>query len=414
MAQGSVFKRCTACGRRVDGKRCTSSRCSGTRFTWAFVVDVGRDADGRRRQHRRSGYGSRKEAERALRETLAATDQGRYVTPSDQSLADFLTDDWLPTTRPPRVRPNTYRDRELIVHRYINPRIGRVGLQQLTPRHLSDLYTALLEHGRIRGHGGLSPKTVRGVHLVLSKALKEAMRWGLIERNPAELVDPPSLRLVTARRRRAMRVWDSSQLRIFLAHVDSHRFYPFWLTAATTGMRRSELLGLRWADIDLAAAALVVNATLVPGTDGKPLFEELQKTRAGHRTVSLDAVTVDALRTELERQEHDRRLGERWHNDHGFVFVWDDGRHLNPDWVWHEFVRLADEAGLPRIRFHDLRHTHATLLLRAGVNPRVVSERLGHSSVAFTLDTYAHVLPGMQAAAADTFARLLRDAPESP
>jgi integrase len=414
MAQGSVFKRCTACGRRVDGKRCTTSGCSAVRVTWAYVVDVGRDAKGRRRQHKRSGFGSRKEAERALRDTLANTDHGRYVNPSDQSLGDFLIDDWLPTTRPPRVRPNTYRDRELIVHRYITPRIGDVGLQQLTPRHLSDLYTDLLERGRIRGDGGLSPKTVRGVHLVLSKALKEAMRWGLIERNPTDLVDPPSLRLVAARRRRAMRVWDSAQLRAFLAHVASHRFYAFWLTAATTGMRRSELLGLRWSDLDLAAASLVVNATLVPGVDGRPLFEEMPKTRAGHRTVSLDAVTVDALRTERAGQEDDRRLGEGWHNEHGFVFVWDDGRHLNPDWVWHEFVRLVDEAGLPRIRFHDLRHTHATLLLRAGVNPRVVSERLGHSSVAFTLDTYAHVLPGMQAAAADTFAELLRDAPEVP
>lgn len=407
MAQGSVFKRCTACGRRVGGQRCGSTSCSGARITWAFVVDVGRDASGRRRQHKRSGFGSRKEAERALRDTLGSADQGRYVSPSDQLLGQFLVDEWLPTTKPPRVRPSTYRDRELIVRRYIVPRIGSVALQALSPRHLSDLYTDLLERGRVRGSGGLSPKTVRGVHLVLAQACKEAMRWGLIERNPADLVDPPSLRLVAARRRRAMRVWDSEQLRAFLAHVATHRFQALWLTAATTGMRRSELLGLRWADVDLASATVVVSATLVSGAGG-PLFEELQKTRAGHRTISLDEGTVDALRIEAARQEHDRRLVKDWDNQHGLVFVWDDGRHLNPDWVWHEFVRLVDEAGLPRVRFHDLRHTHATLLLRAGVNPRVVSERLGHSSVAFTLDTYAHVLPGMQAAAADTFARLLR------
>lgn len=346
-------------------------------------------------------------AERALRETLATADRGQYVVASQQTVSEFLVNEWLPTSRPPRVRPNTYRDRELIVQRYVGPRIGDVALQQLTPRHLADLYTDLLERGRIRGEGGLSPKTVRGVHLVLSKALKEATRWGLIERNPADLVDPPSLRLVAARRRRAMRVWDSDQLRTFLESVATDRFYAFWLTAATTGMRRSELLGLRWSDVDLGAGTVVVNATLVAGADG-PLFEEMQKTRAGHRTVSLDAGTVEVLRTELERQEHDRRMAPRWRNEHGLVFVWDDGRHLNPDWVWHEFVRLTDDAGLPRVRFHDLRHTHATLLLRAGVNPRVVSERLGHSSVAFTLDTYAHVLPGMQAAAAEAFADLLR------
>jgi integrase len=408
MAQGSVFKRCTACSRRVEGKRCSTEGCNGARVTWAFVVDVGRDADGKRRQHKRSGFASRKEAERALRDTLASTDHGRYVSPSGQTLGDFLVNEWLPTTRPPRVRPNTYRDRELIVNRYVVPRIGMLELQQLTPRHLADLYTELLDRGRIRGEGGLSPKTVRGVHLVLSKALREAMRWGLVERNPADLVDPPSLRLVAARRRRAMRVWDSHQLRAFLAHVAHDRFYAFWLTAATTGMRRSELLGLRWSDVDLAGATLVVNATLVSGRDG-PLFEELQKTRAGHRTVSLDEDTVEALLTERRRQEHDQRLEDGWRNERDLVFVWDDGRHLNPDWVWHEFVRLVDEAGQPRIRFHDLRHTHATLLLRAGVNPRVVSERLGHSSVAFTLDTYAHVLPGMQAAAAEAFAQLLRE-----
>lgn len=290
------------------------------------------------------------------------------------------------------------------------PRIGAVRLQDLNATHLNRMYAELLADGRTQGPGGLSPTTVRNIHVQLHKAFEDAIKWGRLERNPTEHADPPSANTVKARRKAAMRTWTAAELHRFLQHTSASIRHPLWRLAAYTGMRRSEVLGLRWEDVDFDAARLTVIQTVVLVEDGEPVDPARQKSPQSGRTIDLDQGTVAALR-EHRNVQHNRRqdAGGAW-QDNGLVFSNAAGGCLHPNGVWKDLVQTARAAGVPRIRFHDLRHTHATLLLKAGVNPKVVSERLGHTSVSFTLDTYAHVMPGMQREAADTFEALIDDA----
>ncbi len=208
-----------------------------------------------------------------------------------------------------------------------------------------------------------------------------------------------------------MRTWTAEQLRRFLEQVEGDRLYAAWLLAVSTGMRRGEVLGLPWSDVDLAAARLAVRQTLVL-VDGRPALSE-PKTPRSRRTIDLDARTVDELRRWRVHQTRERReWGPAWH-DRGLVFTREDGNAVHPDGWSGAFERHTRAAGLSRIRLHDLRHTHATLMLGAGVNPKVTSERLGHHSTAFTLDVYAQVLPGMQQQAAEQIAALVFSPPDA-
>lgn len=399
--RGSVFKRCSRCGARVNQRRC--GKCGGDSFSWNYVIDIGRDSTGRRRQRLRGGFPTKRDADRALRELLLSLDRGGYVQPK-RTLEGFLREEWLPSIKG-RVKANTFRDRRLCVESYIVPRVGALPLQELNVTHVNQLYGELLTTGSEDGMG-LSPASVRRTHVVLRRALSDAVRWGLVARNVTDHADPPSTKQVTVARRQAMRTWTAEQLRAFLITTRSHRFHALWLVAATTGMRRSELLGLRWDDVDLDSRVLTCRWTLI-SAGGQPVHEDSQKTDASGRTVNLDQHTVACLRAHRVSQAQERlAAGPAW-PDQGLVFTWEDGRGLHPDGVSHEFARLVEASGLPRIRLHDVRHTHATLMLKAGVHPKIVSERLGHSSVAFTLDTYSHVLPGMQAEAAELFADMV-------
>ena len=401
---GSVFKRCTKCGGTMKQRRC--AKCGADSFKWAYIVDVGRAADGRRLQRKRGGFTTRKEADRALRELLTSVEGGTYVNSSTTTLGQYLRDEWLPATAPPRTKWETWNDRRENLETYVIPRIGGVELQQLNAAHLNRLYAELLQSGRVRTAGGLSPTSVRRIHGMLRKALKDAIRWGLAERNAAELADPPSTKVIQAARRRSMRTWSEEDLRRFLAHTPEHELGPMWLFAASTGVRRSELLGVRWSDIDLKGATVTIRQTVLNSEDGhRP--EEDQKTVASARTIHLDRRTVATLRAHRAAQAKTRlAAGAAW-EDNDLVFTRLNGDWWNPDSISSAFRRAVGVAGVPVIRLHDVRHSHASLLLKAGVNAKVVSERLGHSSVALTLDTYAHVLPGMQPEAAEMFMRLV-------
>lgn len=369
--------------------------------SWKFVVDVGRDAKGRRQQVQRSGFATKREAERALRELLQAVDSGRYVERSRVSVAEFLREAWLPTVRRD-LRETTWVGYRAELELNVIPRLGGIPLQQLNAVHLNRLYGYLLTEGRKDGKGGLSRKSVRYVHTIVRKALADAMRWGLLERNVADLADAPRLTGTSARH---IRAWTPEQLRSFLDHVAGDRLYAAWLLAATTGMRRGEVLGLPWQDVDLDVQRLAVRQTLVMVKSAARYSEP--KTRRSRRTIDLDDVTVSALRDWREFQDKERQAwGAAWKNL-GLVFTREDGSAIYPDGWTGTFERHVRQAGLPRIRLHDLRHTHATLMLKGGVNPKVVSERLGHHSAAFTLDVYSHVIPGMQADAARRVSHLI-------
>jgi integrase len=312
----------------------------------------------------------------------------------------------------PCSRPRKDRRRNLTLH--VVPHVGDVQLQDLAAPHLNRLYASLLEEGRVDGAGGLSATSVRRIHSMLRKALNDAVRWGLLTRNVSELADPPPARLAAASRRRSMRTWTAGELRALLAASANHPLHPLWLVASTTGLRRSELLGLGWSDVDLQGATLTVRATVLADTDGQYQLVQDQKSAVSARTIHLDRRTIASLQEQRHVIDRARsQLGASWSHQ-GLVFPREDGRWWNPPAISLAFGRAMKRVDVPRIRFHDLRHTHATLLLRAGINPKVVSERLGHSSVAFTLGTYAHVMPGMQPEAAAASSDLVFTSDDGP
>lgn len=368
---------------------------------------VGKDADGKWVERRRSGFATKGGAETELAKVLVDVDAGTYVKPTELTLGAYLTDRWLPATAPPHVAFQTWDDRRRNLENHVVPRLGTVVLQDLTPDQLNRMYAELLKDGRLRGESGLSPTSVRRIHAMLRKALNDAVRWGLVRRNVVLLADPPPARAERAARRRSMQTWCPEELQRFLALTAVHELNAAWFVAATTGLRRSELLGLHWQTVDLGRAVITVRATVIPVDEDGYGLEDNQKSTASARSIHLDRRTMHVLRQ--QRDEHERirdEVGRRW-NERDLVFPDTDGTVRNPQGVSHAFDRAVARHGLRRIRFHDLRHTHATLLLKAGVNPKVVSERLGHSSVAFTLDTYAHVMPGMQPEAAEQFSELV-------
>jgi integrase len=431
--KGTVWQRCTRCMKKVNGadarKRHKASGCAGNGSTWAMKADLGRDADGKRHQQVRAGFATEADADRALRELLGKVDGGRYVTPSKRTLADYLEGEWLPATAPPRVAHSTHAKRTLHVSSYVVPRIGRVPLAEVNGAGLDRLYAALLRDGG-RDGAPLAASTVRDVHRTLNKAFTDARRWQLLDRNPCEESEPPRLDQVADDARAAVHAWSADELGRFLSATAGHRHGPVFYVAGTTGMRRSELLGLRWEDVDLDRATIRVVQKLVEGPDGYELRRST-KTASGARTIALDADTVAVLREHRRRQLEYRLALGTGYQDHGLVFCREDGVPLSPAGVTQAFRRAADSCidctarldtarrrevhegsgctggPLPRIRFHDVRHTHATILLQNGVPVRTVSQRLGHASAVVTMTIYSHVLPGDDQGAADRFGRLL-------
>jgi integrase len=282
--------------------------------------------------------------------------------------------------------------------------VAAVPLQAVTAADLDQLYSSLLTNGG-RDGAALSFRTVRHVHAILSKALTDAERRDLISRNPARRANPPS---PTAARSPEASTWTPGQLRAFLDATADHYHGALFRVAAMTGLRRGELCGLRWADLDLDGGRLKVRRTIA--VVNRELVEGETKSARSRRTVDLDPVTVHALRAHRVRQLEERMLVGAGYTDRDLVFATPEGAPWNPDAVGAAFNRAVARTDLPRIRFHDLRHSHATHLLASGANARLVSERLGHATVAFTLDVYGHVMPGQQADAAAAVAALV-DAP---
>jgi|SRR5579875_97391 integrase len=370
-------------------------------ITWYAVVEAARGGDGRRRQKWHGGFRTRREAEAALAKILGDVASGRYVEPAKVSFSDWVTETWLPSMRT-QLKVTTWATYEVNLRLHVLPRIGHQAVQAITSKTLNSLYADLLAAGNQHRPGGLNPKTVRNLHNMLHKAFADAVDLGLLPSNPAERAKPPKPNRMRASE---MRCWDADQLGDFLAHIEGHRLRVAFYLAAMTGMRRGEVLGLRWCDIDMEASRLAVRHTLVPV--GYQVKDSTPKTHQA-RVIDLDAGTVAELRAHSERQEEERRAwGPGYQGGHDLVFRREDGSPVHPHSLSQAFEALVRSSGLPRIRLHDLRHSHASIALRAGVPVKVVSERLGHEDPAFTLKQYAHVIPGMQAEAAAIVADLV-------
>jgi integrase len=354
--------------------------------------------EGARRRQLKRAFRTKREAQDELTRFRAAHQTSAFVAPSRTTLADYV-EPWLDGLANQGRKPSTLHGYRQVFENHVLPRLGAVPLQELRSADLDRLYAELLRSGR-RGGGGLSMSSVHHVHAALNKLLNDAERSGLVTRNVARLASAPSL--TTARARAPeMTVWTPDELARFLASAEGNRNAAMFRVLALTGLRRGELVALRWSDLDLTRHRMAVNQA-VTVVDGVELVSA-PKTRRSRRVVDLDAETVEALQRHRSRQREQylalgvtARASDR-------VFTGDLGEPLRPNSVGQAFHRLVRAADVAPIRLHDLRHTHASHLLLAGVNVKVVSERLGHASPAFTMTVYQHVLPGMQADAARAF-----------
>jgi integrase len=380
------------------------TRKRGKTWTAYFYVSAG---EGERRQRSKGGFATKRDAQAYLQKTVHTVHIGEYVEPARMTLAQYLLDRWLPTIET-SIRPSTFDSytRQLKLHVILY--LGSVQLQQLSVDHLDRLYAELIKYGREDGKGGLSPKTIHYLHTTLHKALRDAVRKQLLVRNVADAADPPKTRQAGDRE---MQTWNPEQVRTFLAALRGHRLEAAYLLAVTTGMRRGEVLGLRWRDIDFKQARLAVRQTL--GQVNYKLTFGAPKTTRSRRTISLDPATLTALSDHRTRQRVERTTLGTAYNDQDLVFAKVDGSATHPDYFSQCFDRTVAKLPVPRIRLHDLRHTHATLGLRAGVPAKIMSERLGHASVGFTLDVYTHVIPGHDQDAANQVAGLILNIQEA-
>jgi integrase len=351
-----------------------------------------------KRQNKTIGtYRTLKAAEKAEREALIAQERGTLVDPSKVSIGELLAD-WL-KAKTANVSPNSRADYEIAIRRHVGPALGVEIAQQLTPARVQAQYGAWQD-------AGMSPRMVHRCHLVLSQTLARAVRLGILSRNVCESLDKPTI----AQPKPA--VWTPAETAAFLDEAKRDALAPLWFLLALEGMRRGEALGLRWADVNWERGTVHISQTVAPDktNNGAPVIQARTKTRAGARSVKLTAETIAILNEHRDRQRFQRQAaGEQW-RDHDLIVCTASGTPINPNNVTRSYNRLVILSGVPRIRVHDLRHTAATMLLRAGVPVKIVSERLGHATVSITLDIYSHVLPDMQDEAASAMSAVLAKA----
>jgi len=360
---------------------------------------------GKRRQRSKS-FTTKKEAEKELAKWLVEIERGTAIEGSKMTVGEYLLH-WVDTVARHNVRVTTYESYRWMIAKHIIPTLGSVPLQKLTAAQVQGFYSEKLS-------GGASPRLVHLCHLRLRQALTQAVKWNMVSRNVTDAVDAPTVRYKRGG------TWTPAEARTFLAAALSDGYSPLWHLALATGMRRGELLGLRWQDVDEKRGTIAVFQNVV-AYKGAALIQE-PKTPAARRTVILDPMCLSLLRAHRKRQAA-RQLaaGPEWRNL-DLIFTTPDGGPINPNNVSRNFAVIMqraeqqrkaehlDSLPLPRIRFHDMRHTHATLLLQEGEAVHTVSARLGHANAAITLSIYAHVTPSMQESAASTIGRLLSEA----
>ena len=361
--------------------------------SYSIAISLGKDpTTGKYKQQWVSVRGNKKDAEKRLSELLHQIDNGTFITPGKITFAEYL-DKWLSDYVKPNLSPRGFERYESIIRVHLLPSLGSMTLTQLRPEHLQKHYTSRLNNG-------LSPLTVRYHHVVLHKALQTAVKWGLVSRNVADGVDVPRARRIE------MQTWDEDDIARFLEAAKDSSYYVLFYTALFTGMRRSELLALRWCDVDLIFSQVYITRSLHQLRDGSYVFTQ-PKSAKSRRMIALSPSAILTLKEYKDKQEVQRVMLGVSLKDDDLVFSTVEGKPLRPNTVSRAWTIMAARSGLKVIRLHDARHTHASLMLKQGVHPKIVQERLGHATIAVTLDTYSHVAPGLQEAAAAGFDNLV-------
>ena len=376
------------------------------RESWEITIDTGRDpSTGKRRRHFESVRGSKKEAQQRLAELMVTIEQGTYIKQHRYMTLEAWLRQWLDGHALSNLAAKTRDSYTHELGNYIIPSLGNIRLSELRPHHIHRYIAKALTHGRRLRAGGLSHRTVQYHYRILSKSLDDAIKMGLIMFNPCKGVSPPRPS------RTNIPALGPDELNKLISAIKESSFYLYYYTLLLTGLRRSELLALKWNEVDLELATIYVSHSLHRLNDGSIVIKE-PKSAHSRRPVDLPVSLAKLLRKYKANQEMERLMlvGKLGGDD--FVFSHPDGAPLNPNTVTHAFAKIIKRAGMPSIRLHDLRHIHATILLKAGVHPKVVQERLGHSSITTTLDIYSHTVPGLQKAAAERLDALLSNLSE--
>lgn len=373
-------------GRRGNGEGSIYQREDGV---WTASVSLGFRGT---RRLRKTLYGrTRAEVRDKLTRALRDVQQALPLPADRQTVGGFL-ELWLNDVARHTVRPSTWESYARILRLHVIPDLGRKGLSKLTPQDLARLYSLLLQKG-------LSPRTAQLAHAVIHRALEQAVRWNQLGRNPADQVDAPRPR------RQPIEPLTADQATRFLDAAQPDRLEALYVLAVTTGMRQGELLGLRWADVEWTVGTVQIRQQVGRVKGGMAFMEP--KTAKSRRTVALPTLAVEALRRHRNRQLEERLLAGSLWQDHDLVFASRVGSPVErQNLMRRSFWPILDRAELRRIRFHDLRHTAATLLLTQGIHPKVVQERLGHATISVTMDVYSHVMPNLQQEAAQKLDKL--------
>lgn len=350
--------------------------------SWCYLVYVGTDENGKKKYKRKRGFRTKKECELALAELIVKLERGTDITNDKMDVKSYM-EHWFNVYPVDNCQPATIKRYSEFIND-INKYLGNIKLSKLTPLLIQNFYSCLSSERK------LSNNTIIKIHRMLHLALKHAQQWQLIYLNPCDLVNIPKAT------KKEMKYWEPENINIHLNRLKGHCLYPATFLAVHTGLRLGELCGLKWKDIDFEKGTLTVERSL-QRINGK-LAEKQPKTTKSKRIVTLLDSTLEYLCEIQNKTTNTSKIIDlKSHKTcDKYILCWEDGRPMDPHYISQKFPIALEERKIPKIRFHDLRHTHATLLLKLGTNPKVISERLGHSTVSFTLDTYSHVNTDMQ------------------
>lgn len=360
--------------------------------TYTIIVDMGRDSNGKRQQKWFGGFKKKKEAEKELVKVLSQLESNTFICPDKLELGEYLKQ-WFSDYVEANLAPKTIEGYRVNVEGHIIPELGKIPLQKLQPIHIQKFYKLKLEKGRLVGEGGLSPKSVLYIHRVLRQALNHAVKMQLIPRNVADCVEVPRQKVFKAA------YLNEGQVQNLLRAFKETNIYIAVLLAVGVGLRRGEAMGLQWKDIDFKSKIITISRSLLPSSKG--LIFHTPKTENSQRHIVVPDSILDELELQKSKQDDFKALLGDGYRNNDLITCYEDGTPINPASASHTFARVLQRNGLPHIRFHDLRHTNATLMLKHNIPAKVASERLGHSNIGITLDLYSHVMKEMQEDAAN-------------
>ena len=366
--------------------------------SWKIRIELPRDINGKRKQKSYTTYGTKKDAEKFLTEKLRELDTGILIDTKKMKYSSYL-DYWIKETFN-NLEITTKEGYIQKIEKHIKPNLGNLYLEDIKPLHLQNLYNKLLSSGRLNGKGGLSNRTVISIHRIIHSSLEQAVKWQLLIRNVAYSVEPPK-----AKKYKANYLTDEQTEKLLYVAQSTDIYIPIAI-AIYTGARRGEILGLNWNNVNLEKGYIKIIDNLCSTNNG--LIIKQPKTSSGIRTIAISKTLIKILKIHRKKQLENKMLYGKEYKDNNMVCCYKDGHLFNPKRFSSKFNELLIKYDLPIIRFHDLRHSHASLLVKLGVQPKEISQRLGHSNIGITMDLYSHLYDDMDRKVAEKFDRLIQ------